>query len=265
MKLARAEAQANFGNDGIYMERYLKQPRHIEVQIIADHHGHVVCLGERDCSLQRRHQKVFEEAPSPALSNEEREKLMSTVCGAIKKLGYRGVGTLEFLYENGEFFFMEMNTRLQVEHTITEMITGIDLVKEQLFVASGRPLSFSQDDVVIRGHSIECRINAEDPHNFMPSPGKITTYHAPGGLGVRVDSHVYNGYSIPPHYDSLVSKLITYGADREEALNIMERALREYVIDGIKTTIPLHQWLLSKEDVQKGDYTIHWLEKNLCL
>ncbi len=263
MKLARVEAKANFGNDGIYMERYLKQPRHIEVQIIADHHGNVVCLGERDCSLQRRHQKVFEEAPSPALSSKEREALMSTVQKAIKKLGYRGVGTLEFLYENGEFFFMEMNTRLQVEHTITEMITGIDLVKEQLFVASGRPLSFLQDDVVIRGHAIECRINAEDPHNFMPSPGKITTYHAPGGLGVRVDSHVYNGYLVPPHYDSLVSKLITYGVDRPEALSIMERALREYVIDGIKTTIPLHQWLLSKEDVQTGDYTIHWLEKNL--
>lgn len=263
VKLARIEAKANFGFEGVYMERYLQRPRHIEVQIIADKFGNVVNLGERDCSLQRRHQKVLEEAPSPALSADERKALGNIVNDAIAKMGYLGLGTLEFLYEDGQFFFMEMNTRLQVEHTITEMITGIDLVKEQIRVACGQKLSFTQDDIAFKGHAIECRINAEDPKTFLPSPGRVGVYHAPGGYGVRVDSHIYAGCAIPPYYDSMVSKLITYANTRHDAIQIMKRALQEYVIEGVNTTIDLHKWLLECEDIKKGDYNIHWLEKHL--
>lgn len=263
LRLARIEAKANFGNDEVYMERYLKAPRHIEVQIICDTHGNVIHLGERDCSIQRRHQKVWEEAPSPGLNMEKRKELGALVTKAMKKMGYRGVGTLEFLYEDGEFFFMEMNTRLQVEHPITEMVTGVDLVKQQILVAAGEKLSFTQDDIVFKGHAVECRINAEDSTSFIPSPGKVTGYHAPGGWGVRVDSHMYHGYTVPPHYDSLVAKLIVYGDTRDECLARVERALGEYVIDGISTTIPLHQRLVNEIDIKSGDYTIHWLEKKL--
>ncbi|MBN9564740.1 MAG: acetyl-CoA carboxylase biotin carboxylase subunit [Alphaproteobacteria bacterium] len=261
--LARAEAKANFGNDQVYMERYLSKPRHIEVQIIADHFGNVVHLGERDCSIQRRHQKVWEEAPSPALSLEERAKIGEVAADAIRKMGYRSVGTIEFLYENGEFFFIEMNTRLQVEHPITEMITGIDLVEEQIRVANGMPLSFKQEDVKFLGHAIECRINAEHHHTFIPSPGQITNYHAPGGLGVRVDSAMYSGYKVPPYYDSLVAKLIVHAKDRRECLFRLKRALEEYVVGGIETTLPLHRQLVTNEDIINGQYDIHWLEKAL--
>lgn len=264
VRLAGVEAKANFGNDQVYMERYLSKPRHIEVQVIADTHGNAVNLGERDCSIQRRHQKVWEEAPSPALNSDLRKKLGDVVNQAMRKMGYRGVGTLEFLFENNDFFFMEMNTRIQVEHPITEMVTGIDLLKEQIKVACGFPLSFTQDDIVISGHAIECRINAEDPQTFAPSPGKVTSYHSPGGFGIRVDSHLYDGYSVPPHYDSMVAKLIAYGKTREEAIERVKRSLDEYVIDGIKTTIPLHKILVRNEDMQKGAYDIHWLEKFLA-
>ncbi len=263
-RLARVEAKANFGDDQVYMERYLKRPRHIEVQVIADTHGNAVHLGERDCSLQRRHQKVWEEAPSPGLTPELRANLGELVTKAIGKMGYRGAGTLEFLFEDGEFFFMEMNTRIQVEHPITEMVTGVDLVQEQIKVAAGLPLSFKQKDIQFTGHSIECRINAEDPITFAPSPGKVTGYHAPGGYGIRVDSHLYQGYSVPPHYDSMVAKLIAHGKTREECIKRIERALGEYVIDGIKTLMPLHQKLVKDPDVMAGHYDIHWLEKNLA-
>lgn len=262
--LARSEAKANFGDDSVYMERYLGNPRHIEVQVLADSFGNAVHLGERDCSLQRRHQKIWEEAPSPGLNQQERLKLGKLVTLAMSKLGYRGVGTLEFLYENGEFFFIEMNTRLQVEHPITEMITGVDLVQEQIKVAAGLPLSFKQEDIEFEGHAIECRINAEDSETFIPSPGLVSRYHAPGGLGVRIDSHLYQGYTVPPHYDSLVAKLIIHGKTREECVARTHRALQEYVIDGIKTTIPLHLQLCQEEDIKKGDYSIHWLEKKLA-
>jgi acetyl-CoA carboxylase biotin carboxylase subunit len=264
IRLARAEAKANFGNDQVYMERYLAKPRHIEVQILADNYGNVVHLGERDCSLQRRHQKIWEEAPSPVLSTAERERLGTIVTQAIHKLGYRGVGTLEFLYEEGEFFFIEMNTRLQVEHTVTEMITGIDLVKEQIRAAAGFPLTLTQKDIQFRGHAVECRINAEHPETFIPSPGKVVGYHAPGGLSVRVDSHLYQGYSIPPHYDSLVAKLIVHGDTREACLSRVSRALKEYVIDGVETTIPLHRLLAVDPDIREGNYDIHWLERKLA-
>ena len=263
LRLAKIEAKANFGNDSVYMERYLGKPRHIEVQVLCDTHGNAIHLGERDCSLQRRHQKVWEEAPSPGLNASERQKLGELVNIAMSKMGYRGVGTLEFLYENGEFFFIEMNTRIQVEHPITEMITGVDLVKEQIRVAAGEKLTFTQDDVKFKGHAVECRINAEDATTFIPSPGRVTGFHAPGGLGVRVDSHLYHGYTVPPHYDSLVAKLVIYGDTREECLNRVNRALKEFVIDGISTTIPLHQKLVADKDIRKGDYTIHWLEKKL--
>lgn len=262
-RMARSEAKANFGNDQVYMERYLRRPRHIEIQVLADQHGNVVHLGERDCSLQRRHQKVFEEAPSPALPVELRNQLGERVTAALKNMGYRGVGTLEFLYEDGEFFFMEMNTRIQVEHPVTEMITGIDLIKEQIRVAAGEPLGYTQDDIKFNGHAIECRINAEDPQTFIPSPGKIIDYLAPGGLGVRVDSHIYPGYKVPPYYDSMIAKLIVHGRDRAECLSRLERTLKEYVISGIKTTIPLHQKLIQNADIIKGDYDIHWLENLL--
>lgn len=259
--MARREAAAAFGNDEVYMERYLSKPRHIEVQIVGDGQGHVVHLGERDCSLQRRHQKVLEEAPSPALNAESRAKIGAIAASATAKMNYRSLGTLEFLYEDGEFFFIEMNTRLQVEHPITEMITGIDLVREQIQIASGARLSFTQDDVVLNGHSIECRINAENPRTFMPSPGRVTDYHAPGGLGVRVDSALYAGYQIPPYYDSLIAKLIVHGANRNECLLRLRRALDEIVISNVETTVPLHQDLSQAPDFINGEYDIHWLEK----
>lgn len=263
LKLARIEAKANFGDDRVYIERYLEKPRHIEVQILADAFGNVIHLGERDCSLQRRHQKVLEEAPSPSLTPKKRSELGDMVTSAIRKLGFRGVGTLEFLYENGEFFFMEMNTRLQVEHPITEMITGVDLVKEQIKVAAGFPLDLSQSDITFTGHAIECRINAEHHQTFMPSPGKITAYHAPGGHSVRVDSHLYQGYTVPPHYDSLIAKLIVHAPTRKECLRRVNRALKEYVIDGVHTTLPLHLFLVQDPEINEGIYDIHWLEKKL--
>jgi len=260
VQTAQAEALAAFGNGAVYMERYLQKPRHIELQVIADSHGNVVHLGERDCSLQRRHQKILEEAPSPALSAVERVAIGETVNKAIASIGYLGVGTIEFLWEDGEFFFIEMNTRLQVEHPVTEMITGVDLVREQIRIAAGLPLSFTQDEVTFNGHAIECRINAENPETFTPSPGKITDFHAPGGLGVRLDSAIYAGYSIPPYYDSLIGKLIVHGRDREECIARLRRSLNEMVIGGIDTTIPLFQKLLQEPDILSGDYDIHWLE-----
>ena len=260
---ARAESKAAFGDDSLYMERYLQKPRHIEIQVLGDGRGNALHLGERDCSLQRRHQKIWEEAPSPALNTSQRQEIGQTVANAIGAMGYRGVGTVEFLYENGEFFFIEMNTRLQVEHPVTEMITGIDLVIEQLLVASGSPLSLKQEDLRFDGHAIECRINAENPATFMPSPGKITYFHPPGGLGVRVDSAVYAGYSIPPFYDSLIGKLIVHGKNRNECLMRLRRALGEFVIDGIETTIPLFNRLIVEPDIVDGIYDIHWLEKYL--
>jgi acetyl-CoA carboxylase biotin carboxylase subunit len=259
--MARAEAKASFGDDTVYMEKYLSHPRHIEIQILADNHGNVVHLGERDCSLQRRHQKLLEEAPSPALNAAQREMIGKVATDAMKKMGYRSVGTIEFLFQDGEFFFIEMNTRLQVEHPVTEMITGIDLVREQIRVASGAPLGFTQDDVQISGHAIECRINAEDPETFVPSPGRITDFHAPGGLGVRFDSALYSGYRVPPHYDSLIAKLIVHGRSRNEALMRTRRALEETVILGVKTSIPVHQRLIQAPDFINGDYDIRWLEK----
>jgi acetyl-CoA carboxylase, biotin carboxylase subunit len=258
---ARSEARAAFGDDTVYMERYLQTPRHIELQVVADSHGNVVHLGERDCSLQRRHQKVLEEAPSPALSPAERAAIGKVVVDAIRAIGYLGVGTIEFLWENGEFFFIEMNTRLQVEHPVTEAITGIDLVREQIRIAAGLPLSFTQADVTFEGHAIECRINAENARTFTPSPGTITGFHAPGGLGVRLDSALYDGYSIPPYYDSLIGKLIVHGRDRDECIARTQRCLNEMVVSGVETTIPLFQDLLQQEDIRKGDYNIHWLEK----
>jgi acetyl-CoA carboxylase biotin carboxylase subunit len=261
VQTAQTEALAAFGNGAVYMERYLQKPRHIEIQVIADSHGNVVHLGERDCSLQRRHQKVLEEAPSPALSAEGRAKIGKTVNKAIAAIGYLGAGTIEFLWEDGEFFFIEMNTRLQVEHPVTEMITGVDLVREQIRIAAGLPLSFTQDDIEFKGHAIEVRINAENSETFTPSPGTITEFHAPGGLGVRLDSAIYAGYSIPPYYDSLIGKLIVHGRDREEALARLKRSLGETVISGVDTTIPLFQKLLQEPDILSGDYDIHWLEK----
>ena len=261
---ARQEAAAAFGNDAVYMEKYLGKPRHIEIQVFGDGEGNAIHLGERDCSLQRRHQKVWEEANSPALDNEQRMKIGEICADAMRKLKYRGAGTIEFLYENGEFYFIEMNTRLQVEHPVTEAITGIDLVYEQIRVASGAGLSVTQDEVVFRGHAIECRINAEDPRTFTPSPGTITHYHAPGGLGVRVDSGVYAGYKIPPYYDSLIGKLIVHGRTREECMMRLRRVLDEFVIDGVKTTLPLFQDLVENPDIKSGDYDIHWLEHYLA-
>jgi len=258
---ARSEALAAFGDGAVYMERYLQKPRHIEIQVIADAFGNVCHLGERDCSLQRRHQKVLEEAPSPAIDATARAKIGKVVVDAIKAIGYLGVGTIEFLYENGEFFFIEMNTRLQVEHPVTEAITGIDLVREQIRIAAGLPLSFTQEQVVFEGHAIECRINAENARTFTPSPGKVTDFHAPGGLGVRLDSAVYAGYVIPPYYDSLIGKLIVHGRDREECLARVNRCLGEMVVGGVDTTIPLFQDLMLQPDIIAGDYNIHWLEK----
>ena len=261
---AQQEAIAAFGNGEVYLERYLTGPRHIEIQVLADQHGNVVHLGERDCSLQRRNQKILEEAPSPTLKPKERTEIGKIVADAIRKIGYRGAGTIEFLYENGEFFFIEMNTRLQVEHPVTEEITGIDLVREQIRVAAGLKLNYAQKDITFKGHSIECRINAENPKTFAPSPGKVTDFHAPGGMNTRLDSALYAGYSIPPYYDSLIGKLIVWGHTREGAILRLRRALGEMVIEGVQTTMPLHQALLDNEDFQSGDYNIHWLEKWLA-
>ena len=259
--LARAEARTAFGNDAVYMEKYLDRPRHIELQILADSQGNVVHLGERDCSLQRRHQKLLEEAGSPAISPTQREALGATATAALTKLGYRNAGTLEFLYQDGHFAFIEMNTRLQVEHPVTEMICGIDLVREQIRIAAGAELGFTQKDVVFNGHAIECRITAEDPNTFMPTPGRVTTFHAPGGLGVRVDSALYSGYFVPPYYDSMVAKLIVHAPTRLDAINRLRRALDEFAIMGIQTTIPLHRRIVDDPEFQAGDYTIHWLER----
>ena len=263
LKTARAEAKAAFGDDSVYLEKYLEKPRHIEVQVFGDGKGNAIHLGERDCSLQRRHQKVLEEAPSPALNAEQRRKIGTVVAKAMQKINYRGAGTVEFLYEDGEFYFIEMNTRLQVEHPVTEAITGLDLVIEQIRVASGAPLSLSQSDVILSGHAIECRINAENPRTFRPSPGTITYWHPPGGLGVRVDSGAYQGYRIPPNYDSLIGKLIVHGKNRNECLMRLKRCLSEFVIDGIETTIPLFVDLVKQADIANGLYDIHWLEKYL--
>ncbi len=261
---ARTEAKAAFGDDAVYLEKYLERPRHIEVQVLGDGRGSAIHLGERDCSLQRRHQKVWEEGPSPALNDAERTSIGNTVAEAMQRLGYLGAGTIEFLYENGEFYFIEMNTRIQVEHPVTEMITGIDLVNEQIRIAAGSPLTLQQSDVRFSGHAIECRVNAENPLTFRPSPGRIAYYHPPGGLGVRVDSAAYQGYAIPPNYNSLVGKLIVHGRTRTEALMRLRRALDEFIIDGIETTLPLFRRLVRNADMQTGDYDIHWLERFLA-
>jgi acetyl-CoA carboxylase, biotin carboxylase subunit len=263
LQTARTEAKAAFGDNTVYLEKYLVHPRHIEVQVLADGQGNAIHLGERDCSLQRRHQKLWEEAPSPALNESERVRIGETVAKAMRELRYRGVGTVEFLYEAGEFYFIEMNTRLQVEHTITEMITGLDLVIEQIRIAAGAPLTLRQEDIRFNGHAIECRINAENPHTFRPSPGTITHFHPPGGLGVRVDSGAYAGYTIPPYYDSLIGKLIVHARTRNECLMRLKRALGEFVVDGIETTIPLFTSLISEPDIVDGNYDIHWLENRL--
>lgn len=264
-RLARAEAKAAFGNDEVYMEKYLDRPRHIEVQLIGDTHGNAVHFGERDCSLQRRHQKVIEEAPSPGLNADERKQIGELAADVVAKMGYRGVGTIEFLYENGQFYFIEMNTRLQIEHTISEMITGIDLVREQIRVAAGLPLSYKQEDVQFNGHSIECRINAENPETFFPSPGKVQNYHPAGGLGVRVDSALYEGYTIPPYYDSMIAKLVVHGSTRNECMLRLRRSLEEFVIGGVDTTLPLHRRIINEPDFINGNYDIHWLEEFLGL
>lgn len=261
--MARAEAKASFTSDEVYMEKYLQKPRHIEIQILADTYGNVVHLGERDCSIQRKNQKVIEETPSPALNQQQRDEIGEIARSAVEKIGYSSAGTLEFLYEDGKFYFLEMNTRLQVEHPITEAVTGIDIVREQIRIANGAKLGYSQSDITFSGCAIECRINAEDPETFAPNPGKITEWHAPGGLGVRVDSEIYSGYSIPPYYDSMIAKLIVSGKTRNGALMRLHRTLEEFVIDGIKTTIPLHQKIISRPDYIDGVYDIHWLEELL--
>jgi acetyl-CoA carboxylase biotin carboxylase subunit len=259
--VARTEARTAFGNDAVYLEKYLDRPRHIEMQVMADSFGAVVHFGERDCSLQRRHQKLLEEAGSPALTAAERDALGATVTAGLAKLGYRNAGTLEFLYQDGQFAFIEMNTRLQVEHPVTEMVCGVDLVREQIRIAAGQALGYTQADVTFNGHAIECRITAEDPETFMPTPGAVSVFHAPGGLGVRVDSALYAGYVVPPYYDSLVAKLIVHAPTRPEAIARMRRALDEFAVVGIKTTIPLHQRIIEDKQFQSGDYTIHWLER----
>ncbi len=264
MQQAGSEAKSAFGDDTIYMEKYLGNPRHIEFQIFGDGNGNAIHLGERDCSLQRRHQKVLEEAPSPVISSQVREQMGGVVAKAMADMGYRGAGTIEFLWENGEFYFIEMNTRLQVEHPVTEAITGLDLVREQIRIAEGHPLSVKQDDIEFRGHSIECRINAEDARTFAPSPGLVSYYHAPGGMHVRVDSGLYAGYRIPPYYDSMIAKLIVYGRTRQGCIMRLKRALEEFVVQGVKTTIPLHQALVNEPDFLSGDYTIKWLEEWLA-
>ncbi|MCI0506102.1 MAG: acetyl-CoA carboxylase biotin carboxylase subunit [Gammaproteobacteria bacterium] len=265
IELTKGEAQAAFGSNVVYLEKFLENPRHIEIQVLADKHGNAIYLGERDCSMQRRHQKIIEEAPAPGISPEVRNKIGGRCAQACRDIGYVGAGTFEFLYENGEFYFIEMNTRVQVEHPVTEMVTGVDIVKEQIRVAAGEPLAHKQEDIAIRGHAMECRINAEDPKSFMPSPGTITEFHAPGGLGVRVDSHIYRGYRVPPYYDSMIGKLIVHGESREEAIARMLMALSECVIEGIKTNIPLHQELFNDSAFQMGGTNIHYLEKKLGL
>ena len=265
ISITKTEAAAAFGDGTVYMEKFLQNPRHVEVQILADGKGHAIHLGDRDCSLQRRHQKVLEEAPAPGIPEDARQAVFTSCINACIQINYRGAGTFEFLYEDGHFYFIEMNTRVQVEHPVSEMITGVDIVKEQLLIASGHELSFQQEDIIFRGHSFECRINAEDPVNFMPQPGTIEAYHAPGGNGIRVDSHIYNGYRVPANYDSLIGKVITYGQDRETALSRMRIALDEMVIEGIKTNIPLHEDLVRDPAFQKGGVNIHYLEKKLGL
>lgn len=263
IELAMSEAQAAFGDSRVYLEKYLQTPRHIEVQVLCDTHGNVSILGERDCSLQRRHQKIVEETPSPAVTEEQRQALFATVAAACRKLGYRGAGTFEFLFEQGAFYFIEMNTRLQVEHPITEMVTGVDIVAEQLRVAAGEPLKYPRESIQPRGHSIECRINAEDPETFAPSPGTITDYYAPGGPGVRVDSALFTGAKVPPYYDATIAKLVVHGATRAECITRLDRALREFVVGGIKTNLPLHRRLVAEAWFKRGDYTIHTLEQYL--
>ena len=264
IQLTKTEARQAFNNDMVYMEKFLENPRHVEIQVIADGQGGAIHLGERDCSMQRRHQKVVEEAPAPGITPEMRKQIGERCCRACLEIDYRGAGTFEFLYENGEFYFIEMNTRIQVEHPVTEMITGVDLIKEQLRVAAGQPLSYTQDDIKIAGHAIECRINAEDPRTFIPSPGKITRFHPAGGMGIRWDSHIYADYSVPPHYDSMVGKLITYGDNRDVAIARMRNALNELVVDGIKTNIALHKDILNDEGFVNGGANIHYLEKKLA-
>ncbi|APF66765.1 acetyl-CoA carboxylase biotin carboxylase subunit [Vibrio cholerae] len=263
IQMTRAEAKAAFNNDMVYMEKFLENPRHVEVQVIADGQGNAIHLAERDCSMQRRHQKVVEEAPAPGITKEMRKFIGERCTRACIEIGYRGAGTFEFLYENGEFYFIEMNTRIQVEHPVTEMITGVDLIKEQLRIAAGQPLSFKQEDIKIRGHAVECRINAEDPERFLPCPGKIERFHAPGGMGVRWESHIYSGYTVPAHYDSMIGKLITYGENRDVAIARMRNALNEMIVEGIKTNIPLQQAIMADENFQKGGTNIHYLEKKL--
>ena len=263
LQLTKQEAGAAFGDDTVYLEKYLENPRHIEVQVIADQHGNAVHLGERDCSTQRRHQKVIEEAPAPGITPEQRDKIGSICVEACKRIGYRGAGTFEFLFDDGHFYFIEMNTRIQVEHPVTERITGVDLVREQILVAAGRPLSFRQEDIQIRGHAVECRINAEDPVTFMPSPGMIDAFHAPGGPGIRTETHIDDGYRVPPNYDSMIGKIIAFGEDRALAIARMRVALDEMVLQGIKTNVPLHKWLLHDPGFLKGGFNIHYLEKRL--
>jgi len=264
LQLTRQEAQTAFGDSTVYMEKYLENPRHIEIQVMADQHGNAVYLGERDCSTQRRHQKVIEEAPAPGITQKQRDKIGSVCVAACKRIGYRGAGTFEFLYDDGHFYFIEMNTRIQVEHPVTECITGFDLVREQIRVAAGAPLSIKQEDIQIKGHAIECRINAEDPDKFLPSPGLVEGFHAPGGPGVRVDSHIYDGYRVPPNYDSMIAKIITHAESREAAIARMQVALDETVLNGIKTNIPLHKWLLCDAGFVQGGFNIHYLEKRLA-
>ncbi len=261
---ARREAKVNFGDDTVYVEKYLANPRHIEIQVFGDSHGNAIHLGERDCSIQRRHQKLIEEGPSPVLTEDQRSEIGTLAANTVKELGFLGAGTIEFLYENGKFYFMEMNTRIQVEHPVTEMITGIDLIAEQIRVAAGEPLTICKNGFRFRGHAIEIRINAEDPDTFVPSPGMITQFHAPGGLGVRFDSAIYSGYSIPPYYDSMIGKLIVHGRNRDECIKRLLRAIRETVVEGVKTTLPLHEWILNQPEFISGEYTIKWLEEVLA-
>lgn len=263
VNMTKAEAQAAFGNPTVYMEKFLEHPRHIEIQILADEHGHAIYLGERDCSMQRRHQKVIEEAPAPGITEAQRKKIGESCAAACRKIGYRGAGTFEFLYENGGFYFIEMNTRVQVEHPVTELITGVDIVQEQIRVAAGEKLRYTQKQIQLRGHAMECRINAEDPFTFVPSPGKIESYHPAGGPGIRIDSHIYQGYTVPSHYDSMVAKLISYGDTRDQAMARMRVALSEMAITGIKTNIPLHQELMVDAAFRVGGTPIHYLEERL--
>jgi len=261
--LTKQEAGASFGNSTVYMEKYLVNPRHVEFQVLADTHGNAIHLGERDCSLQRRHQKVIEEAPAPGITEKQRKKIGGNCVDACKRIGYRGAGTFEFLYDNGKFYFIEMNTRIQVEHPVTEMITGVDLVREQILVAAGEPLSYAQSDIEFNGHAMECRINAEDPDSFLPSPGTIEAFHSPGGPGIRVDTHIYDGYKVPPNYDSMIGKLISHASNRDDAIGRLRGALDEMVLRGVKSNVPLHQWVLRDHGFIAGGFNIHYLEKRI--